>query len=89
MKIIAQGRIAGVDWQLQRRSESGVSMSGPAALFFFVLRRTGGEWTRPRPFDDTTVPEGGWEATVEREAHLRVARLLAFADTVKSEERAG
>ena len=88
MEIIAKGRIAGVEWQLQRRSESGISMSGPAALYFMVLRRTGGEWTKPRPFDDTTVPDGEWDATVEREAHLRVAQLLAFADTAKSEEQA-
>lgn len=64
-------------------------MSGPAALYFMVLRRTGGEWTRPRPFDDTTVVQGEWDAAVEREARQRVAQLLAFADTWKSEETSG
>ncbi|MBI2407509.1 MAG: hypothetical protein HYV19_04320 [Gemmatimonadetes bacterium] len=76
MEIVKQGSIDGVDWQLQRADESHVSASGPAALYFIVLRRPGHAWTTARPFDDTAVEEGEWDAAVEREARRRVRQLL-------------
>ncbi len=81
MEIVNKGCIDGVDWHLVRMDESGVSASGPAALFFMEFKRPGHAWTARRPFDDTVVPEGEWDQAVEREARVRIRKLLAEIPT--------
>ncbi|MFA6165368.1 MAG: hypothetical protein WC700_02045 [Gemmatimonadaceae bacterium] len=82
MEIVNKGCIDGVDWHLVRMDESGISMSGPAALYYMELKRPGYAWTARRPFDDTAVLEGEWDQTVEREARIRIRQLLAETPTI-------